>query len=303
MTTISADGAAGGRKAAAILCIAVCAETSFATMDEDSAKVDLKISFRHPFTQSTLITAHCQVKAGASFRYISTNKDVITLKNIDTETINSLSQGTHPAMLLWVPTQPWKKIYWHIFHYKRFEKTPIKIPIMNTITPSLRYDLLKAHEISANSVRPRQHEVSTKGDAMKRARQAYKTLKNRKHIHPLVGEIKITRFAWRHVTRASRTKSRIEASLRVLPHMEEFLNRKPARYLVTAKKTHRSGSKVIETREIIFWYPNAIILQGQQKVLLIRVREEIMYPSNWIDYPLSVSDVSQKATLVSWWCK
>ena len=63
-----ADGAAGGRRAAAMLGVALCAETAHSTMDEEGAKVDLKVSMRHPFFESTVITVHCQVKSGKSYR-------------------------------------------------------------------------------------------------------------------------------------------------------------------------------------------------------------------------------------------
>jgi hypothetical protein len=57
MTQTRADGAAGARRASALLGIAACAETTHTTLDEDSAKVDMKLSFRHAYQPEKLLTA------------------------------------------------------------------------------------------------------------------------------------------------------------------------------------------------------------------------------------------------------
>ena len=57
-----ASGSAGARRAAALLSVAMCAEAAHATMDEEGAKVDLKLGLRHAHIKGTLLTVHCQVK-------------------------------------------------------------------------------------------------------------------------------------------------------------------------------------------------------------------------------------------------
>jgi len=52
MSTSKADGAAGARRAAAILAIAACAETTSGSFSEDTAKIDVKLSFRNTFEPS-----------------------------------------------------------------------------------------------------------------------------------------------------------------------------------------------------------------------------------------------------------
>src|SRR5689334_692426 len=74
MTSETADGEAGARRAAAHLTIAVCGETAHTSMGEDAAKVDLKISFRHAFIPTKLLNVHIQVKSGSSYRSAHTDQ-------------------------------------------------------------------------------------------------------------------------------------------------------------------------------------------------------------------------------------
>ena len=82
-------------------------------MEEEGAKVDLKLSLRHAHLDGTLLTVHCQVKSGPSYRAALQNR-LITLK-VDRDTISALSQGSLPALLLWVPNKPSSRAYWHLF--------------------------------------------------------------------------------------------------------------------------------------------------------------------------------------------
>lgn len=54
MAQNNSDGAAGGRRASALPGVAACAETTHTTLDEDSAKVDIKLSFRDTFEPKKL---------------------------------------------------------------------------------------------------------------------------------------------------------------------------------------------------------------------------------------------------------
>ena len=91
-----ADGAAGARRAAALLSTAVCAEIAHTTMDEDGAKVDLKIGLRHAQHPKTLITVHCQVKSGNSYCAQSSTRDEVVLQNMDSASrINLTAKPMH----------------------------------------------------------------------------------------------------------------------------------------------------------------------------------------------------------------
>ena len=60
---------------------------------------------------------------------------------------------------------------------------------------------------------------------------------------------------------------------------------------------------VLERRSVQLWYYEALRTDDDLRSLLVRVREDVSYPRDWMKYPLSVNDVKQSATLESWWCK
>src|SRR5947207_3694902 len=112
MAQTRADGAAGARRAAALLGIAACAETTHTTLSEEAAKVDMKLSFRHAFRPDVLLTVHAQVKSGRSYRSNSSTASALVL-TVDPATLASLAGTATPGLVLWVPPQPMDRIYWH----------------------------------------------------------------------------------------------------------------------------------------------------------------------------------------------
>lgn len=299
-----ADGAAGARFAAALLGVAVCAETSHTTMDEDGAKLDLRLSLRHAFNPNVLITAHCQVKSGRSYLLSSTKTDLKVGAN--SKTLETLRLGTPPTLLVWVPPKPASRVYWHIVSPQiPKKKTHVIVPKQNFITPSLRYDLSRASTHSHHKQSVPRRDVRKLDDAgvTRAARAAYEDLKSQSFQHPLVGHLKVTRFAWRHVTRASKAKQLRIMSLRAVPYLRHFLGVESDRYLVADTEREVSGAWTSERRNILLWYDNALRINDEAYSLLLRVREEVRYPSNWAARGLSVKDVQHSATLVSWWCK
>jgi hypothetical protein len=303
-TNNKADGAAGARRAAALLGIALCAETNYTSLDEDAAKVDLKISFRHAFQENKLLTFHCQVKSGISYLARSSNKKTIKLR-IDRDTITALMSSTGPALIAWVPPPPSERVYWYAFDARREPKTPIQFPRNQYISPLLRYDLTRAFTYSLWTIRlPRQDVAkANKESIFYRAKEEYKELKNQNWTNPLVGTLNVTRFGWRHVTRRSKVESKRQGSLRIVPYLKRYFNSPPDRYVIGDLKAKVVGSRTQITRYILFWYRNALRIDGDRYALLLRIREDISYPTKWERYPLGLSDVNQKATLASWWCK
>jgi hypothetical protein len=301
-----ADGDAGARTAAATLAIALCAETTHSTLSEDWAKVDLKIGVRSALQSSSQLTIHCQVKSGKSFRADSTTAKTITLQNIDEATISSLQEGTQPALLVWVPPPPSIRVYWRIIKPKGAQRKPIRIARENYVTPSLRFDLSRySAYLKSNSGFPR-IELPTRNPEeplLQQARGHYKQLKSEPVYLPLVGKVEVTRLGWRHITRGSRSSTKRERSLRMIPYLRHILGYMPTRYLTANKSITKYGSEFHESRHLIFWYKDALIVDGVACTALVRIREDFLYPTRWNRFRLGVNDVTQKSTILGWWYK
>lgn len=298
------DGAAAARFAAGLLGVATCAETTATTMVEDAAKVDVKFSFRHIASSGKLITAHAQIKAGPSYRKDSSDNNFITL-GIDGPTLQALSGTGMPGLVVWVPPPPLNRLYWYATDPRSPLKTPVKIRRTQYLRPSLRHDLSRLYDYASWTKRYTRQTVAELADpqVMGRAKQAYKALKAGPWNNPLVGPLQITRLAWRHITRQSKSTSRRTMSLRIVPYLKAFLGNPPDRYACNFAGIREVGSQTIETRYLMCWYRQALTVSGDSHSLLVRIREEISYPTNWMSRPLSSAEVKQVATLASWWCK
>lgn len=298
------DGAAAARFAAGLLGVATCAETTATTMAEDAAKVDVKLSFRHIAATGKLITVHSQVKAGPSYRKGSSNETFLTL-GIDKATLQALSGIGMPGLVIWVPPPPMDRLYWYATDPRRPLKTPVKIRRTQYVRPSLRYDLSRLYDYASWSRRYTKQTVSLLPvtQVMQKAKESYKALKAQSWQNPLVGPLEITRLAWRHITRRSKSAARRTLSLRVLPYLKAFLASTPDRYACNFAELKVNGPTTTETRFLMCWYRQALMLNGESYSLLVRIREEITYPTNWESRPLSTAEVKQVATLAAWWCK
>ena len=307
-----ADGDAGARRAAAIVGIAIGGETSPGSLAEDAGKVDIKLSFRHPHEKATQLTVHCQVKAGASFRS-GEEGPRITLRNIDAETMESLRAGTQPALLLWVPPVPSEKIYWHIVRPRGSKSRPIRIQLHQQVTPVLRYDLAIEHSLRSNTNPYGSHQLRAGSDAIVsvaderpvrlKARKSYRKLSASRPRNPIFGEVRVSRRAWRHVTRRTRSIPRRQISLTVAPYLKHFLDRTPSRIAMSWPAHYPEDRRTVIVREFVLFYRNAFQLGASRYDLIARLEEQISFPTQWSRRPLGVRDVKQSATLISWWAK
>jgi len=270
----------------------------------------MKLSFRHAFQPGKLLIVPAQVKSGPSFRAASSDARTLAL-DIDRPTIIALSGSVSPEILVWVPPPPMDRVYWYASNPRRRLKTPVKVDREQYVRPSIRYDLTRfivyaswAKRSARQTTRQNVHEE----DVRRRARYAYANLKDADNPpnHPLVGRIAVTRLAWRHVTRLSRPKKRRILSLRVVPYLKAFLDQIPDRFVCNPERDglyKQVGRRTVETRHVLCWYDGALSIDNQIYKLLVRIKEEISYPTDWMNRPLGVKDIRQSATLASWWCK
>jgi hypothetical protein len=273
-------------------------------LSEDAAKVDMKFSLRHAFRSSKLMTIHAQVKSGRSYRLRSSNEKQLNL-DIDRETINALSGSGTPGLVVWVPPAPLDRLYWYANDPRRLLRSSVKISRQQFVRPSIAYDLTRLFEYSSWT---RSFSMQTTAElpdesVHTRAKQTYAALKSTEWVHPLAGKLAVTRLAWRHITRRSKSKARRSLALRVAPYLKAFLGKAPDRYVCNQGPIELFGTQMRETRYLLCWYRGALSIRGESYSLLIRIKEEIAYPANWQERPIGSADVSQMATLASWWCK
>ena len=123
--------------------IAACAETGYATLQEEGAKTDIKLCFPHALKPDKLVYVHAQVKSGNSYRSKRSNATTLVLANITKATREALAPAIPPGILVWVPTSPKDRVYWYAGDPRRKWKTPLKLSWNQYVRPSIRYDLTR----------------------------------------------------------------------------------------------------------------------------------------------------------------
>lgn len=299
MTTTN-TGSAGTRHVVGLVSKAVCGETRPASLDEEGAKVDLHLTFRHAFSPRQLVVVCCQVKAGESYARRS-NEHVVL--NIDRKTRFALSGVGTPGLIVWVPAPPHEEVYWYAADPRTRRKSTIRVSKDDLVRPTLRYDLTRlaiyatwVHKPPCQTVRSIQSV-----NILKYAKRGYLELKQLQLLHPLVGKLNVTRAAWRHVTRRSKTSKQRNNTLMITPYLRAFLDRVPDRYGCIIQSSIRLGTRIIETRHVTCWYRDALLVNSRVHTLVVRIKEVISYPEKWQSQPVSTDEITQKATLVSWW--
>lgn len=298
-----ADGEAGARRAAAMLSIALCAEVNHGTMAQDWKKIDLLVNFNDPLDKDAPRSFPCQVKTGISYRADSSDKKTLKLKGMGQELIEALV--SIPGLIIWVPPKPRRDIYWYVCR-RASKKTVLDIPTHQKLSPALRYELARVFAKARSQNRLARHTLpaaATAKDILTDAKHRYRALKAENPTHPYFGQLKVTQLAWRHVTRHSKTSKRRLLALRVLPQLQSALKAFPDSYTLKAVGLSVSGRTTIEQRTYVLWYDNVLNIDGSIHSLMVRVKETVTYPKNWREFPLSVTDVQQSATLLSWWAK
>ena len=102
-----------------------------------------------------------------------------------------------------------------------------------------------------------------------------------------IGRFEISNYAFRHLTRASRTKSHIKESLLLLPYIKTFLNVIPHQIQTISNQEWNNNldtdKYITINRRVLFIYRNVHFNDIQSAVVYIRFIESISYPKNWTD--------------------
>jgi hypothetical protein len=89
----------------------------------------------------------------------------------------------------------------------------------------------------------------------------------------------------------------------VVPYLKSVLGTMPDRFVMDLGQIKSIGRRTLETRYLLCWYRSVLTMEGTPYSVLLRIKEEVSYPTDWQAHPLGIEDVQQSATLASWWCK
>jgi len=243
--------------------------------------LDLVLQFQAPATNEVLHFG-VQVKAGDS--YAELHRSRWRIKNIPAERFRQWSKSRLPVLLVWVrPTTP-AECYWGLVT-KDASVGQFSISRNALISPALRYDLALgvARDHSEALVRGSLLVPPLHGGVQPAAKAHYRAmLRSRRALsNPVLGSVKLSWRAWRHMTRQGRAKHHISQSLQLLPSLPAVVAGATQFIGLRRLDCVRRGNWTTEIRLVAFRGPTLTFDFRPPADTRIVFRERIRYPRDW----------------------
>ncbi len=262
----------------------------------------LDLQVKYPVTYPT-VTHHqlaVQVKTGRSFASWTQSKNRWRLNNIDKSHVEKWRGTNQPVLLLWVRLDPHIQVYWKLIG-PTTPISPLSLSENHRLTPAARFEIERLLHV---------HKMDRKPLAQFTVPPASKTSKVRqwsaprfakiRGLHPSpLGLISITNYAWRHLTRVTRSQSHIVDSLTVLPYVTELLKTRPHQLQTVSQTEVTAGRTVHVSRKVLAIYRDVRFTDKGVCVVYVRLDEKISYPRNWQETGLIRGKVQQDLRLES----
>ncbi|WP_429091404.1 hypothetical protein [Aeromonas veronii] len=268
--------------AAAELILATRAEISWGSREEDGRKIDLILSCDHPWHQNERMIILSQVKSGSTY-----GEALIKGFKLKKPAFTSAQRTTHSILMVWVDRDN-NKSYWSYIHPNSKSSANI-YGSYHEISPATYFDLARC--ISRQINRP----VGGKGVIIRKRTSDFRIrrsnvnnfYKDKKTAFcTVLGEIELTRLGWRHMFRKARASSHKEASLDAIPYIDKILAQNPTEHAITdIKFLEKENYKYRQTEHLLKY--SQVELSSVDRgtkiktTVIIRVLEEIRYPSDW----------------------
>lgn len=288
----SRNGSEAESFAAAKILLALRSEISWGSREEDNRKIDLKLSFEHPWLKKERVNVLSQVKSGEYYG-ISLNKG-FTLKST---AFTAVKRQAHSIFLIWVDRDTHKSFWAYIHPNSQSDSTDYGLH--HTISPATYFDLTRCISRNLNII------TGGKGISIRRD---YSSLKQKRNnalskyrsfdllYCPSLGDIKLTRLGWRHMFRKNRNKHYKESSLDCIPYLDVLLKQKPSEHIVTEVKEWNNNEYDYRYAEHLLKYNQIKLYNGNSRTIICRIIEEIRYPDNWENIAILTQQVERKLT-------
>jgi hypothetical protein len=263
--------------------------------------LDLIVQYPAPSIEEEPLLFGVQVKTGNSFAEES--KSHWKIKNLDRKRFSQWQKVSYPVLFLWVrPTNP-AECYWG-FIRKNTNINQFLISKKSQLSPTARYDFALEYSRDCNPpsytdtfslLRP----PLSKG-LRPFAKEYYMSqLHGRHFVHPLLGSVAITRNAWNHLTRKKRPAYFITQSLQLLPIVSCAIEN-PTSFVGLRRIKHIiRGGWVTDIRLLAFKSSNIPVRSRPPIDVICVLREQIIYPVNWINNVSLHKETSRTLSLES----
>lgn len=295
------QGAWGEALAAYQLSTILNAEACKETMrGEGMGALDLQVKVPVTYPTKTHHQLAVQVKTGTSFAIWTPTKNRWRIDNVASEHIAKWRATNQPVLFLWVRIEPIVRVYWKLIT-SRTPLTTLSFSDAHSLDPAARFEierLLHMHRMHVASLpKITTHTLKSTAEVRKWAESRFRKELG-SHKCPL-GDVTISNYAWRHLTRVTRPQSHIIDSLTTLPYVRRFLDLRPHQIQTISQERSATKNSVTITRKVLAIYRDIRFDDKGTCAVYVRLDERIVYPKNWEARGLLREGVSQELTLES----
>lgn len=279
---------------------ALNAELSWGSRNEDNSKIDLLLSFNHPWINGKRAFLLSQVKSGASFGKVTDSTIKFYAKGI-----KEAQKSQNDICLVWYDHSS-KENYWAYIH-RNSKRKIVELGKNHILSPATRFEISRCISRSIklkffNSRGLILDFKQIKSTALSNYRKIIKSAyKNSKSIeNPLYGKIDITNFGWKHMFRKSRLKRYKNDSLIIIPYLKQLLSFQPDRHWVISFRSSKHNEFTAMNYEHVLRYEN--IKNNEDKEIyevVIKLIEEVIFPTEWKSENLLSQKVFRKTIMKS----
>ncbi|AZA49417.1 hypothetical protein EG346_15055 [Chryseobacterium carnipullorum] len=285
---------------AANLIQALNAELRWGTRNEDNSKIDLLLSFNHPWIIGKRTLLLCQVKSGSSFGKITNN----TIK-LYSKGIKEAQKSQNDICLVWYDHLT-RENYWAYIHSNSIPKV-VELGKNHILSPATKFEVarcisrsnkLKNFNSRGVILNFKKIKLIPISKHRKNIRTSYKNIK--KINNPLYGNIEISKYGWKHMFRKTRLKSYKNDSLIVIPYLKQLLSFQPDRHWVISFENNKHNQFTILKYEHVLRYEKIKNNENDKTYeVVIKLIEEVGFPTNWKNENLLSQKVFRKTVLKS----
>lgn len=286
--------------------MALGAEISWGSRNEDSRKIDLIASFDHPWFNKERMLLLIQVKSGRSYGEIISDGFIL-----HQQAVLLAQRTTHSICVIWVDRNK-GKAFWAYIHPLSLRKG-LKYGSNHMISPSMRFDLAKCQTSNlpikvggAGVIISESNKDLAKSRA--EALQKYKKISASGILCPFLGKIEFTRIGWRHMFRKTRSKYHKFTSLNLIGYIDKILSDIPSKNYITSLDHSTKSEYEYRNTEYVLHYNqvkryNRIKGDLEDISVFVRIIEEIRYPIDWSNKGNLSQLVERRVVLLSCYYK
>ena len=261
--------------------MAIGAEISWGSRNEDGRKIDLICSYDHPWFEKERFIFLVQVKSGDS--YGEKLSDGFRLKK---PAKDAAKLTTHPICVIWVDRDSGNS-YWAYIHPGTEGKSQ-NYGNNHLVAPTIRYDMVRCQAQflprkkggAGIIINEKNSDLAT---IRKKALTKYKSYQASGLFIPNLGQIEVTRVAWRHMFRKTRASKNKAKSLITIQYLDKIVCDIPTEtYICKCEFSEQAGYNY-RTSEYILTYKDVKTQNTSlEKVkVIVRIIEVIRWPKDW----------------------